>query len=163
VVAFPLAFPPNTNKRSSSPHSCYMPAHLILLYLIILIIHGKEYKSLSSSLCSFLQSPVTSSFFGPNILSIRSATDNRNEKVVFLSWISSVVSIASSRFQWKFNQFLHLSVICHVPASLRPRALWAVHVRASVHLHLSDTEALSSSLVCCHHGSDLSTQPNMCH
>jgi hypothetical protein len=34
--------------------------------LIILIILGEEYKSRSSSLCSFLHSPVTSSLFGPN-------------------------------------------------------------------------------------------------
>jgi hypothetical protein len=36
--------------------------------LIILFIHGEEYKSWSSSLCSFLHPPVTSSLFGPNIL-----------------------------------------------------------------------------------------------
>jgi hypothetical protein len=34
--------------------------------LNILIILGEEYKSRSSSLCSFLHSPVTSSLFGPN-------------------------------------------------------------------------------------------------
>ena len=31
-------------------------------------IFGEDYKSLSSSLCSFLHSPVTSSLFDPNIL-----------------------------------------------------------------------------------------------
>jgi hypothetical protein len=36
--------------------------------LITLTILGEEYKPCSSSLCSFLQPPVTSSLLGPNIL-----------------------------------------------------------------------------------------------
>jgi hypothetical protein len=36
--------------------------------LITRIIFGDEYRSLSSSLCSLLQSPVSSSLWGPNIL-----------------------------------------------------------------------------------------------
>ena len=44
------------------------PAHLILLDLIARIVYGEEYGSLSSSLCSYLHSPVTSPFLGPHIL-----------------------------------------------------------------------------------------------
>ena len=36
------------------------PAHLSLLYLITRTISGEQYRSLSSSLCSYLHSPVTS-------------------------------------------------------------------------------------------------------
>jgi hypothetical protein len=43
-------------------------AHLITLDLIIIIMLGEEYKLRRSSLCSFLQPPVTSFLFGPNIL-----------------------------------------------------------------------------------------------
>jgi hypothetical protein len=38
--------------------------HYILLDLIFLIILGEEYILRSSSLCSFLQLPITSSLFG---------------------------------------------------------------------------------------------------
>jgi hypothetical protein len=49
-----------------SPIRATWPTHLTLRDLIILIILGEEYKSRSSSLCSFLHSPVTSSLFGPD-------------------------------------------------------------------------------------------------
>jgi hypothetical protein len=42
------------------------PAHLILIDLIILV--GKEYKLWRSLLCNFLQLPIISSLFHPNIL-----------------------------------------------------------------------------------------------
>ena len=44
------------------------PNHLILLDFITRTISGEQYRSLSSSLCNFLHSPVTPSLLGPNIL-----------------------------------------------------------------------------------------------
>jgi len=50
----------------SSPIRATCPAHLIRLDFTTCTILGKEYRSFSSSLCSFLRSPVTSSLLGPN-------------------------------------------------------------------------------------------------
>jgi len=44
-----------------------MPRHLILDFSTRTMF-GEQYRSLSSSLCSFLHSPVTSSLLDPNIL-----------------------------------------------------------------------------------------------
>jgi len=44
------------------------PAHLILLDFITRKILGQQYRTLCSSLCSFLYSPVTSSLLRPNVL-----------------------------------------------------------------------------------------------
>jgi len=49
-------------------HTCYIPCPFILLNLIPQIKFGEEYRSLSSSLCTFLHSPITSSLLGPNTL-----------------------------------------------------------------------------------------------
>jgi len=51
-----------------SPIRATCPAHFILLSFIIRKVFGLHYRSLTSSLCSFLYSLVTSSLLGPNIL-----------------------------------------------------------------------------------------------
>ena len=66
---FPSGFPTKTLYTPSSPliRATWL-TYLILLDFITRIILGEQYSSLSSSLCSFLHSFVTSSLLGPNIL-----------------------------------------------------------------------------------------------
>jgi hypothetical protein len=63
-----LVFPPVTHSPPPPPIHALCLTHLILLDLFILILLGKEYKSQSSSLCSFIQPSITSSRFSPNML-----------------------------------------------------------------------------------------------
>jgi hypothetical protein len=64
-------------------------AHLIFLDLIVLLLLCKEYKLWRSSLCSFLQPPVTSSLLSANILrsTVLSYGFNiRTEYIVTTAW-----------------------------------------------------------------------------
>jgi hypothetical protein len=63
-----LRFPHQTRVHAFPlPIRATCPAHLILDFKTRTIV-GYEYRSFSSSICSFLQSPVTTSLLGPNVL-----------------------------------------------------------------------------------------------
>ena len=65
---FPSGFPAILYTPILSPIRTTSPARLIRLDFITRKILGEEYRSLSSSWCSFLHSPVNSSLLHPNIL-----------------------------------------------------------------------------------------------
>jgi len=68
-LSISLRFPHrNLVCTSPLPIRATCTTHLILLDLFTQTIFGEELKSLSSSLCSFLHSHVTSFLLGPNIL-----------------------------------------------------------------------------------------------
>ena len=64
---FPSGFPTKT-LYTPLPRRAKCPARLILLDFFTWTILDEDYRSVSSSLCNFLQSPVTSSLLVPNIL-----------------------------------------------------------------------------------------------
>jgi len=69
VAFLPQISPPKSCIQFSYPlYMLHSPAFLILLDFITWTILSEEYRSLSSSLCNFLHSPVISPLLAPNIL-----------------------------------------------------------------------------------------------
>jgi len=66
--SFPQVSPPKHSLTFPLPIYTTCPAYLIILDLFTQTILGEEYRSLSSSLRSFLHSTVLFSLLGPNIL-----------------------------------------------------------------------------------------------
>ena len=95
-----------------SPIRATCLAHLILLYFITRKILGEEYKSLSSSLCSFLHSLFTSFLLGPN--NLLSTLKNRPQTNIKMNELPSVfgyyVPVLWQRVFSDFRQtFLNIS------------------------------------------------------
>jgi hypothetical protein len=65
---FPSGLKPKVCRHFCSTILVTCPAHYILLNLIIPTILGEEFRSISSSLCSFIYSPITSSIKDTNII-----------------------------------------------------------------------------------------------
>ena len=85
---FPLGFPTKTQYTSLlSLIHVTRPFNLILLDFITRTILGEQYRSLSSSLCNFLHSPVTS--LGLNIL-LSTLLSNTLSLCSFLNWNDQV-------------------------------------------------------------------------
>ena len=61
---FPSGFPPKPVYTYPLPYTWYLPRPSLSSRFVTRIIFGEEYRSMSSLLCSFLHSPVTSFLLG---------------------------------------------------------------------------------------------------
>ena len=95
----------NSVYASPLPHMRHMPTHLILLDFIAQTILGEEYRSLSSSLCSFFHSPATSFLLGPNI-PLHKRVHNTYFKVKLSACVYSVLLLKNTELLTAFIKIL---------------------------------------------------------
>ena len=150
LVSFPRVSPPKPYTHLSPVRATFL-AHLIVLELISRIIFGEEYRSLSTSLCSLLQSSVISTLLNTlcsNILSLGSSLDVSDQvphpyarggkilciEILILIFIFLVSKLTDSRIctEWQqafpdFNLFL-ISSLTYAWCPFNSCWIWSIAV-----------------------------------
>jgi hypothetical protein len=103
VVSFLLNFPTKSYIQSSSPHACYIPFPSHPPWLDNSNYVCEEYKLWISSLCSFLQSPVTSSLF----VQIFSSAPCSQTPSVYVPPLLSETKCHTIQNQWQDYSFVY--------------------------------------------------------
>ena len=117
VVPFPQVSPPKTCiSLASPPYMLHAPPNIIFLDLIVRTISGEEYRSLSSSLCSFFHSTVPSSLLGPNFL-LNTLSSNTLNPRSSLSVSDQVSHSHTTKTYIIWYRIILSSVAVHVPRS----------------------------------------------
>jgi len=123
---FPSRFQTNTLYAPlSSPIRATCPAYLILLDVITRTILGEECRSFSSSLCSLLHYPVTSSLLGPNIL-LNTIFSNT------LSFLSSLYVIDQISHPYKTTGKIIVFIYIYIYIYVVHLLVWIINIHGNV-------------------------------